>query len=100
MDPYIEASGLWPDFHDDLIAEIKRAIAAVLPERYLVRTGERSYIVLAEPEGKETHTFIPDVGVTSDASQPTGGAAVAEPADVVTMRAFVDDRHRETFVEI
>jgi hypothetical protein len=28
MDPYIEACGLWEDFHGDLIAEMKRALAA------------------------------------------------------------------------
>ena len=27
MDPYIEACGLWGDFHHDLISEIKYALA-------------------------------------------------------------------------
>ena len=43
MDPYIEACGLWEDFHHDLITEIKGAISSVLPDRYVVRAGERSY---------------------------------------------------------
>jgi hypothetical protein len=47
MDPYIEACGLWADFHFNLIAEITRALTAVVPERYLVRTGERSYVAEA-----------------------------------------------------
>ena len=55
MDPYIEACGLWPDFHDDLIGEIRRALAATAPDRYLIRTGERSYVVLVE-EGKKVFT--------------------------------------------
>jgi hypothetical protein len=71
MDPYIEACGLWPDFHDDLIAEIKRALAAAVPERYLVRTGERS---VAE--------------------------AAAAQSEAVSLRAFLSIRFRETFVEI
>jgi hypothetical protein len=50
MDPFIEACGLWEDFHTKLIGEIERNLAAALPERYMVRTGERSYIVL---EGRE-----------------------------------------------
>ncbi len=58
MDPYIEACGLWEDFHDDLIGEIKRALATALPDRYLVRTGDRSYIVLIESEGKERESFV------------------------------------------
>ena len=51
MDPYIEACGLWGDFHHDLISEIKHALARAAPERYLVRAEERSYIVLVEEEG-------------------------------------------------
>lgn len=31
MDPYIEACGLWGDFHDRLIGELERALAAALP---------------------------------------------------------------------
>lgn len=106
MDPYIESSGLWEDFHDDLIAEMKRALAAATSERYLVRTGERSYVVLVESEGKENHRFTADVGVTADAkSAPAteSALAVAEPATddgAVTVRAFIDERYRETFVEI
>ena len=85
MDPYIEAAGLWGDFHDDLIAEIKRALAPLLPERYAVRTQERSYIVLAGEEGKEAHPFIPDAAVQVSGTSASGGragttTAVAEPA--------------------
>src|SRR5262245_41953669 len=48
MDPYIEACGLWGDFHEALIYEIKSTLAQAVPERYLVRSGERSYLVLVE----------------------------------------------------
>ena len=44
MDPYIEACGLWEDFHASFIGEIHRTLAAALPERYIARLGERSYI--------------------------------------------------------
>jgi hypothetical protein len=108
MDPYIEASGLWPDFHDDLIGEIKRSLAAALPERYFVRTGERSYVVLADEQGKEAHPFIPDAAVRSPDAAPAGkpsgvatavaGSATASGA--VEMLAFVDERYRENFIEI
>src|SRR5271165_2204363 len=52
MDPYIEASGIWEDFHHNLITEIQGAISAVLPERYVVRAGERSYVVLSARNGE------------------------------------------------
>jgi hypothetical protein len=108
MDPYIENSGLWTDFHDDLVAEMKRALALVLPERYFVQLGERSYIVLAGTNGKEERPFYPDVGVEASREQErvakaSGGVAVAEPAAegaAVTMRAFIDEHFRENFIEI
>jgi hypothetical protein len=107
MDPYIEARGLWGDFHDDLISEIKRALAQAAPERYLVRTGERSYVVLVESEGKISRPFVPDVSVTATRGRKKpsrkSAAALAEPTgaiEPVEMCAFIDEEHREAFVEI
>src|SRR5437764_455214 len=60
MDPYIEACGLWEDFHAKLIGEIERTLAPILPSRYVVRAGERSYVVLA-PTGDPAHVMLPDV---------------------------------------
>jgi hypothetical protein len=108
MDPYIEGSGLWADFHDDLIGEIKRALAAALPERYFVQTGERAYVVLAGTDEKDSKPIYPDVGIEESvrggrASQSGGGRAVIEAeveADSVTMQAFIDEHFRENFIEI
>jgi hypothetical protein len=107
MDPYIEACGLWGDFHHNLISEIQHALAQVASDRYLVRAEERSYVVLVEEDGKKTHPFVPDVSVTTERrkrpSRRKGGTAVAEPpfkAEPVLMRAFVEEEHREAFVEI
>src|SRR2546421_1530694 len=107
MDPFIEDRGLWPDFHDDLIAEIKRSLAARLPERYFVQTGERSYVVLAGIDEKEAKPIYPDVGIEKpavrDRAGENGGAvAVAEPqleVGSLTMRAFIDEHFRENFIE-
>jgi Protein of unknown function (DUF4058) len=52
MDPFIEGFGLWEDFHHNLITEIQGAISAALPERYVVRAGERSF-ALVETEYRE-----------------------------------------------
>lgn len=107
MDPYIEACGLWGDFHHELISAIKSELARSAPERYLVRFGERSYAVLVEEEGKTSRPFYPDVSVTTargkKPSRKKGGTAVAEPAlkaEPVVMRAFIEEEHREAFVEI
>jgi Protein of unknown function (DUF4058) len=107
MDPYIEACGLWGDFHSHLIERIGEKLADLAPEHYLVRTGERSYVVLVQSDGKTRHPFLPDVSITAPRGRKKGskkrGTALAEPAgdaDPVTMRAFVQEEHRETFVEI
>jgi Protein of unknown function (DUF4058) len=74
-----------------------------------VRAGERSYIVLVEEEGKASHPFVPDVSVSTERrekkkpSRKKSGTVVAEPvisAEPVLMRAFIEEEHREAFVEI
>jgi hypothetical protein len=108
MDPFIEDRGLWPDFHTKLIGEIERSLAARLPERYFVQTGERSYIVLAGIDEKEAKPIYPDVGIEKPgkgkgAAETRGAVAVAKPVldtGGITMQAFIDEHFRETFIEI
>ncbi len=109
MDPYIEACGLWEDFHAKLIGEIERALAPVLPDHYVVRAGERSYVVLAPSAGGSEHSMVPDIAVV--ARRPSArrkkqapGTAVAELPGAAqgpwAMRALVETEFRETFLEI
>jgi hypothetical protein len=107
MDPYIEACGLWEDFHSHLIEKIGERLADAAPERYLVRTGERSYVVLVESQAVKSYTLLPDVSITAARGRKKAakqaGTAVAEAvgeADPVTMRPFIQAEYREAFVEI
>jgi hypothetical protein len=108
MDPYIEQCGLWGDFHNSFLHEIKRALSRVAPPHYTVRTAERSYLVLVDTDEKKSQLFLPDVSVgTRRASRKpareTGGATVADPtaeAAPVRLRAFIAEEHKETFLEI
>ena len=108
MDPYIEAAGLWEDFHHNLITEIQGAISAILPERYLVRAGERSYVTLSAHGGQEEFLTQPDVGGTrlSGAGESTATVGLAllkpvdEPAAPISMRSLVETEYREGFLEI
>jgi hypothetical protein len=107
MDPFIEACGLWEVFHLHLVKAIGQALADQAPEQYLVRTGERSYVVFVEPEGKRRRPILPDVTVTTRRTKKdptaTGGAVVRQAAGetaAVAMRAYVAEEHREGFVEI
>lgn len=106
MDPYIEACGLWEGFHGHLIEKIYDFLCEMLPAGYRARTGKRSYVVLAEGEGKSEHSFIPDVSVTGSStrrgtsakSSPSTAAAVeAEP---VELRAFIEHEFQESFIDI
>src|SRR5215208_3853103 len=108
MDPFIEAFGLWEDFHDDLIAEIKRVLAQQLPRGYLVRTRKRAYVILAEAEEKTQRPFIPDGSVTSPrrgkpaAAKERGVAPTASPAEgePLSLRAFIDREFEEKFIDV
>src|SRR5437899_772734 len=104
MDSYIETCGFWPDFHDDLISEVKRALAGVLPRKYRVRTELREVVELVETEGKEKRSIYPDVKVTGPwTHSPEGGVAVAEPetaAEGLALRPFIAEEFREKFIEI
>ena len=83
MDPYIEEYDLWRDFHNDLIAEIKRTLAPVLPERYYVELEDRSYVLLAGVDGKEEKPFYPDVGVRTSQPEPKADTTAAKKQDVL-----------------
>ncbi len=107
MDPYIEACGLWKDFHYHVIDRIHERLADALPPQYLVRTGERSYVMMVEREGKIEHEFEPDVRVNAPrvthGRTKRRGAAVAAMVgeeESVAMRPWIAREHREAFVEI
>ena len=109
MDPYIEAFHLWEDFHHDLISEIKNALAPVLPNRYVIRAGERSYVTLTAKNGEDEYRMQADVTVArkpgaEQRSEQPAAAAVLGPTDAesspVTMRALVHTEFREGFLEI
>jgi len=96
MDPYIEMSGLWDDFHPDMIAEIKRVIAPRLPPHYAVRTGERYYVDVCSPGdlGKSEASVVR----VADDWRAAGGAAVLEAP--VETEVAIELEFREKFLDI
>ncbi len=110
MDPFIEASRLWEDFHNHLVESIAGVLADNVPQRYLVKTGERAYIVVFDEEnenGKKEHLIKGDAGITALSSGQTQRTAVLEEetqtstdAEVVSLRSFVSEEFRERFIEI
>ncbi len=111
MDPFIEACHLFEDFHNHLIDEIYRVLAEALPDRYVVRSGERSYVALAEADDEPgQRPFLPDVTVASSRSSTrkprkskspaSGAAAVPAAPGAVLMRPLIQAEYREPFLEI
>ncbi|MEI8378583.1 MAG: DUF4058 family protein [Planctomycetota bacterium] len=110
MDPYIEACGLWEDFHNDLIAEIKQTLNKVLPAGYTARLCERAYITLQGRDGQgngdiERFSMQGDVSITGH-QLPLTSTAVIESPVVVTqnepleMVALQQTEYSESYVEI
>jgi hypothetical protein len=109
MDPYIEVSHLWEDFHSKLIGEIERALSSLVPDRYVVRTGERSYVAVALDDDDDERSLLPDVAIASSRA-PAGtarklkgsarAAAAQSEAGPVMMHALVKAEYRELFLEI
>lgn len=106
IDPFIEARGLWEDFHDNLILEIKRQLSADLPPGYVARGGSRSYVELVDPvaEESERRGLIPDVAIQKKSrpipiatTAPSGGVALSEP---VMVTALAEVEFREIFIEV
>jgi hypothetical protein len=103
MDPFIEASGRWPDFHQKLIGDIERALADELPDGYHVVLQERTYSVLAGVDEKDEREQLPDLSV-SRAGPPVkrgkGRGAADLLAGAITIPPFVEKEFRESFIEV
>jgi hypothetical protein len=104
MDPYLEHPGLWPGFHNWLIAGLGEDLSPRLRPRYYVALEERVYV--GEPP---QFAGVPDADVV-----PAGAAGPAAPAERAGPAAAgngvgvqlllaalpVPHRARETYLEV
>ena len=101
MDPYIESSGAWGDFHNSFLMYVKESLQKTLTPNYLVRVQERIASITL-PDG-ERKPWIPDVNVS--ASGDYSPAKSLSPSMVATLEA-VELEHiyvepeKETYLEI
>jgi hypothetical protein len=103
MDPFLEAQGKWEDFHNKMMGDLERTLAQVLPPRYAVRLGERSYIDFIDPrEERGEFLFKPDVGIKATQAEEAAGGGVTSVLEqaAVDMKALVEAEFREVFLEI
>jgi hypothetical protein len=105
IDPYLEARGLWGDFHPSFLTYCRDALNDVLPKSYRARLGEQ--LRLVELSAREAKRVIPDVAVVQRQprrSRPRarqaqgGGVLTLEPVTVplphITMEV------RDVWIEI
>jgi hypothetical protein len=106
MDPFIEARGLWTDFHDSLIVELRRILNSQLPPRYEALLGERTYIDVVDPiEGTRGESVIkPDVRIDRQQPSPEGTWQRDEGQGIlaasVLMHPEMNVEETETYIEI
>ena len=62
MDPYLEISGDWRDFHARFLNGSAEEISDQLPENYVSRI-EEDFQIMEFPEGTEGHR-LPDVSIS------------------------------------
>ncbi len=101
MDPYLEASGGWEDFHDSFLTYVRDTLLDVLPAHYVVKIQER--VTLVSLPAREARQVVADVGVSTAAEfTSTGGLMTAAVATVepVTLEHDLDDTGTETYLEI
>jgi Protein of unknown function (DUF4058) len=102
MDPYLEAHGRWPGFHNVLIAGCSKLLNRVLPQTYVAQTDERIALVSFD----ETATGRqPDIVIGREGDRParaqTDTPAVLGKLEPTTMRLLKRAVEvRETWIEI
>jgi hypothetical protein len=67
MDPWLEASGVFPDLHNSLIFLIREALNAAMPDAYVATS---SHLVWVDPELRRE----PDVAAFGPVDRPAAGA--------------------------
>ena len=82
MDPYLEAIGIWHDFHDNLASEIQARLNPHLRPRYYAALAV--YMTYEELEIAVPHSGRPDVGVLHlhDAGSRESAPSAIAPAPV------------------
>src|SRR5262245_5160414 len=95
MDPYIEYPGIWPDFHDRLIAEISGVLQPNLRPKYAALVQDRLYVVQSE------RPIFPDVAIVKKKKRQAnnGGTATMEVAKPIVF-ALAREEIRRPYIEI
>jgi hypothetical protein len=101
VDPYIEGSGLWPDFHHEFITSWRGALRRSLPKHYEARINEEIHLV--DLSLGTMRKILPDVAVERREAYraPVEQAAWQSSPVAVTLPLPLDEEEvRENWIEI
>jgi len=94
MDPYLEASGRWPDFHSRFINACSEVLLQRLPDHYDARIEER--VQLVDLDAEQPRIFRPDVGVVRD---PLKGGASSQRGVAILPDVETAVLHHPQYIE-
>jgi len=101
IDPFIEASGRWPDFHVTFMGAWREAIADRLPSDYDVRLEEQLSILDYEEHREQKR--LPDIAVVqTDAARLAGmvdGGAIATLEPELN-RIVIQEEVRQAYIQL
>jgi Protein of unknown function (DUF4058) len=98
MDPYIEASGLWPDFHAALLGVFRSGLNRRLPRRYIA--GIELHVWVHEPDAETGMQMqAPDLHIVDQTGPVTATAVAAAPATIVLSVLQTQGRRYLTIVD-
>jgi hypothetical protein len=103
IDPYVEASGAWPDFHVTFMGAWREAISAKLPNDYVARLEER--VTIIEHEESRPLRRGPDITISQSPTQERRADTGAATLDEVSIepepsRISIEEEVRQTYIQI
>lgn len=101
MDPYLEASACWADFHSTFINYLRNALNDGLPDNYDARIEER--VTVIDSFDKPSQWFVSDVAVGKESGAATAAQArrpVSGLLEPVTVPLIIPERERQHYIEI
>lgn len=100
MDPYLEQSGAWGDFHLEFISCLRSTLRRQLPSNYNARIQERVTVIESlelPPRSLEPDLIVARRQGASEQVEHHAGAALVEP---VTVPLILPEEEREHYIEI
>jgi hypothetical protein len=99
MNPFLEQSDAWEDFHLNYISRLQEALCAVVSDDYIVKVETRIYVhELSEDERKSTAKA--DVSVSGGPSQSATRATAIIAGPPIRILYPTVDTERYTWIEI